>query len=176
MVVHLVLLSTCRPRNHAHLRSREFKLTFIMVVVHLVLLSTCRLRNRAHLRSRDFKLTNECVYPSFSFLPTTARKSKGSHLNYFFIPKLKPRYSNISKTVKIKGCEGNKCLARASEHESIKLHNTQNGCSYHRTHIAYLLLRSTKHQSIRSPKETQALTQITLHQLCKKQRVIALMD
>ena len=165
MVVHLVLLSTCRLCNHLSI-----------MIAHFLLLSKYVGNRGPNLRSRDFKLTNECVYPSFFFLPSTARKSKGSHLNYFFIPKLKPRYSNISKTVKIKGCEGNKFLARASEHESIKLQNTQNGCSYHRTHIAYLLLRSTKHQSIRSPKETQALTQITLHQLCKKQRVIALMD
>ena len=142
MVVHLVLLSTCRPRNHAHLRSRDFKLTIIMIE-HLLLLSRYVGNRGPNLRSRDFKLTNKCVYPSFSFLPTTARKSKGSHFNYFFIHTLKPRYSNISKTVKIKGCEhpAAKFLARASV-----------------------------------PKETQAFTQITLHQLCKKQRVIQLMD
>ena len=173
MVVYLVLLSTCRPRNHAHLRSRDFKLTIIMIE-HFLLLSRY-IGNHGHLWPRDFKQANECFYSSDPLLLTTARKIKGLHFNYFFIPKLKPRCI-ISKTVKIKGCEANKFLAQASEHESIKLQNTQNGCSYHRTHIAYLLLRSTKHQSIRSPKETQALTQITLHQFCKKQRVIALMD
>jgi hypothetical protein len=57
---------------------------------------------------------------------------------YFFILKLKPQ-NNISKTVKIKGCEhpAAKFLARASV-----------------------------------PKETQAFTRITLHQFCRKQRVI----
>ena len=105
--------------NH-HLWSREFKM-----VVHLVLLSTCRLRNHAHLRSRDFKLTNKCVLSPDSFLLTTAvtnRECLNSAATtrfyvlklvgeikvhtqiYFFILKLKPLCS-IQKTVKIKGCE-----------------------------------------------------------------------
>ena len=90
------------------------------MIAPLLLLSRYVGNRGPNLRSRDFKLTNECVCPSFSFLLTsTARKSKGSHLNYFFIHKLKPKYSSISKTVKIKGCVvANKFLARASEHKS----------------------------------------------------------
>ena len=163
MVVHLVLLSTCRPRNHAHLRSRDFKLTIIMIE-HLLLLSRYVGNRGPNLRSRDFKLTNKCVLSSDSFLPTTAvtnreylysaattrfYKQRMPQLKlvgeikvhtqiYFFILKLKPQ-CNISKTVKIKGCEypAAKFLARASV-----------------------------------PKETQAFTRITLHQFCRKQRVI----
>ena len=127
-----------------HLYSREFKLTFIMVV-HLVLLSTCRLRNHLsimiahllllsryvgnrgpHLWPRDFKQANECFYSSADpLLPTTAVINR-EYLNsaattrfyylklvgtikvytqiYFFILKLKSQ-CNIQKTVKIKGCE-----------------------------------------------------------------------
>ena len=91
------------------------------MIEHFLLFSRYVGNRGPNLRSRDFKLTNECVYPSFSFLLTsTARKSKGSHLNYFFIHKLEPRYSSISKTVKTKGCErpAYKFLARASEQQS----------------------------------------------------------
>jgi hypothetical protein len=133
MVVHLVLLSTCRPRNHAHLRSRDFKLTIIMIE-HLLLLSRYVGNRGPNLRSRDFKLTNKCVLSSDSFLPTTAvtnreylysaattrfYKQRMPQLKlvgeikvhtqiYFFIPRPKPQYApqcNIQKTVKIKGCE-----------------------------------------------------------------------
>ena len=114
MVVHLVLLSTCRPRNHAHLRSRDFKLAIIMIE-HFLLFSRY-IGNHGHLWPRDFKQANECFYPLDSLLPTTARKIKGLHSNYFFIHKLEPRYSSISKMVKTKGCEhpAAKFLARAS--------------------------------------------------------------
>jgi hypothetical protein len=75
------------------------------MIAHFLLFSRYVGNRGPNLRSRDFKLTTKCVLSSDSFLLTTARKSKGSHLNYFFIHKLKPKYSSISKTVKIKGCE-----------------------------------------------------------------------
>ena len=137
------------------------------MVAHFLLLSRYYVGNRGpNLRSRDFKLTNKCVYPLDSLLLTTTTavtnreclnsaattrfyKQRMPQLKlvgeikvhtqiYFFILKLKPQ-CNISKTVKIKGCEypAAKFLARASV-----------------------------------PKETQAFTRITLHQFCRKQRVI----
>ena len=42
------------------------------MVAHFLLLSRYVGNRGPNLRSRDFKLTNKCVYPSFSFLPTTA--------------------------------------------------------------------------------------------------------
>ena len=133
------------------------------MVEHYLLFSRY-IGNHGHLWPRDFKQANECFYPSISLLPTTAVTNR-EYLNsaattrfykqrmpqlklvgeikvhtqiYFFILKLKPQ-NNISKTVKIKGCEhpAAKFLARASV-----------------------------------PKETQAFTRITLHQFCRKQRVI----
>ena len=161
------------------------------MIEHSLLFSRYVGNRGPNLRSRDFKLTNECVYPSFSFLLTTAKKSKGSRLNYFFIHKLKPKYSSISKTVKIKGCVvANKFLARASEHKSSRAAEQQsnrvteqqsnrvteteqqrNSVTAQQSNRA-TEQQTTKHQSIRAPRETQALTQITLHQFCKKQRVI----
>ena len=171
------------------------------MIEHFLLFSRY-IGNHGHLWPRDFKQVNEWFYSSlFSYyscykqsipqlscncqilqsipqLKSLGRAKVYTQI-YFFIHKLKPQ-RNIQKTVKIKGCERPvyKFLSRASEHdESIKLQNTQSeSSSYHRTHRANLLLRSTKHQSIRAPRETQGLTQITLQRLCKKQRVIALMD
>jgi len=130
------------------------------MVAHLLLLSRYVGNRGPNLRSRDFKLTNECVYPSFSFLPTTARKSKGSHLNYFFIHKLEPRYSSISKTVETKGCErpAYKFLARASEQQSNRATEQQSNrvtqsnkatCRAQQSNRA-TEQQSTKHQSIRA--------------------------
>ena len=115
------------------------------MIAHFLLLSRYVGSNRGpNLRSRDFKLTNKCVYPLDSLLLTTAvtnreclnsaattrfykqrmpqlklvREIKVHTQIYFFILKLKPQ-CNISKTVKIKGCEypAVKFLARASEQQ-----------------------------------------------------------
>ena len=115
------------------------------MVEHYLLFSRY-IGNHGHLWPRDFKQANECFYPLDSLLPTTAVTNR-EYLNsaattrfykqrmpqlklvgekkvhtqiYFFIHKLEPRYSSISKTVETKGCErpAYKFLARASEQQS----------------------------------------------------------
>ena len=131
------------------------------MVAHFLLLSRYVGNRGPNLRSRDFKLTIECVYPSFSFLLTTARKSKGSHLNYFFIHKLKPKYSSISKTVKIKGCVvANKFLARASEHKSSRAAEQQSN-------------RATEQQSNRNRATAQQRNSATEQQSNRLQSIRA---
>ena len=84
------------------------------MIEHFLLFSRY-IGNHGHLWPRDFKQANECFYSSADpILLTTARKIKGLHFNYFFIPRPKTQ-CNISKTVKIKGCEAANSL---HEHQS----------------------------------------------------------
>ena len=134
------------------------------MIEHFLLFSRY-IGNHGHLWPRDFKQVDEWFYSSLFSYYSCYKQS---------IPQLSCNCQILQSIPQLKS------LGRAKVYTQIyffihKLkpqHNIQKtvkikGCEYP---AAKFLARASV------PKETQAFTQITLHQLCKKQRVIQLMD